>query len=553
MQLERLAIQLRPRRPWAAIDLGFRMAATWWRPLWGVWLLVYVPLGLALCVALPGQPLAAALLMWWLKPLFDRFVLHGLGEAVFGGAPGVASTLSAWRAILGPGLFAALTWRRFGMSRSFVLPVTLLERQTGAAAAARRRVLGRRLAGHAVWLTLVCMHFEAVVHLGASFLVNVLLAPGEEPIGAIVSAEFDPDAPWWTLQDTLLYLLSVSLIEPFYVAGGFALYLNRRVLLEGWDVELSLRRLAARWSAAAGLGRAALLALALACSLATPLPVRAQAAPAADPCAAAAPAGRPPPLARVADGKADAQSRPKSTASRAEAEREAAGTALAQAPLDTPARRAIVAVLEDPLFGRCERNAHWEFRLGGDEEADAVEGDPEAFADFIDLLAELWQLVMWIALAVGVVVIAVFVARQWAARGRGDATAEAPPTVLFGLAIAPDSLPPDIGASALALLAAGQAREALSLVYRGALSRLVHARGLRVARGATEGEVAQAARPRLVEDGAAWFERLLAQWIAVAYAGRAADVDAVRALCLDFERHFGTAAAAPAAAAQAAP
>ena len=551
MQLERLAIQLRPRGAWAAIDLGFRMAATWWRPLWGVWLLVYVPLGLALCVALPGQPLAAALLMWWLKPLFDRFVLHGLGEAVFGGAPGVASTLSAWRAILGPGLFAALTWRRFGMSRSFVLPVTLLERQTGAAAAARRKVLGRRLAGHAVWLTLVCMHFEAVVHLGASFLVNVLLAPGEEPIGAIVSAEFDPDAPWWTLQDTLLYLLSVSLIEPFYVAGGFALYLNRRVLLEGWDVELSLRRLAARWSAAAGLGRAALLALALACSLAVRPPVRAQDSPAADPCAAAAPAARTPPPASAADAEAGTQR--KSTANRSESERAAAGTTLAQAPLDTPARRAIVAVLSDPVFGRCESKAHWEFRLDGDEEAAAEEEDPGAFADFIGLLAELWQVFMWIALAVGIVVIAVFVARQWAARGRGDTTAEAPPAVLFGLAIAPDSLPPDIGASALALLAAGQAREALSLVYRGALSRLVHARGLRVARGATEGEVAQEARPRLVEDGAAWFERLLAQWIAVAYAGRAADVDAVRALCLDFERHFGAAATVPAAAPQAVP
>ena len=37
------------------------------------------------------RPLAAALLMWGLKPLFDRFVLHGLGEAVFGGAPGVYS------------------------------------------------------------------------------------------------------------------------------------------------------------------------------------------------------------------------------------------------------------------------------------------------------------------------------------------------------------------------------------------------------------------------------------------------------------------------------
>ncbi len=30
-------------------------------------------------------------------------------------------------------------------------------------------------------------------------------------------------------------------VEPFYVAAGFAMYLNRRVELEAWDVEQELR------------------------------------------------------------------------------------------------------------------------------------------------------------------------------------------------------------------------------------------------------------------------------------------------------------------------
>ena len=47
--------------------------------------------------------------------------------------------------------------------------------------------------------------------------------------------------------DTQIRSLAMSLIAPFYVAGGFALYLNRRSELEGWDIEICLRRLLARW------------------------------------------------------------------------------------------------------------------------------------------------------------------------------------------------------------------------------------------------------------------------------------------------------------------
>jgi hypothetical protein len=40
----------------------------------------------------------------------------------------------------------------------------------------------------------------------------------------------------------LVYLLVVGLLEPFYVAAGFAMYLNRRVELEAWDIEQEFRR-----------------------------------------------------------------------------------------------------------------------------------------------------------------------------------------------------------------------------------------------------------------------------------------------------------------------
>jgi hypothetical protein len=38
------------------------------------------------------------------------------------------------------------------------------------------------------------------------------------------------------------YAMAVLFVEPFYVAAGFALYLNRRAELEAWDIEQEFRR-----------------------------------------------------------------------------------------------------------------------------------------------------------------------------------------------------------------------------------------------------------------------------------------------------------------------
>jgi hypothetical protein len=41
---------------------------------------------------------------------------------------------------------------------------------------------------------------------------------------------------------TLAYAITIGFLEPFYVASGFALYLNRRAELEAWDIEQEFRR-----------------------------------------------------------------------------------------------------------------------------------------------------------------------------------------------------------------------------------------------------------------------------------------------------------------------
>jgi hypothetical protein len=44
------------------------------------------------------------------------------------------------------------------------------------------------------------------------------------------------------IANTAAYALAVFFLEPFYVAAGFAMYLNRRAELEAWDIEQEFRR-----------------------------------------------------------------------------------------------------------------------------------------------------------------------------------------------------------------------------------------------------------------------------------------------------------------------
>ena len=44
------------------------------------------------------------------------------------------------------------------------------------------------------------------------------------------------------LVGSIAYVVVVLFLEPFYVAAGFAMYLNRRAELEAWDIEQEFRR-----------------------------------------------------------------------------------------------------------------------------------------------------------------------------------------------------------------------------------------------------------------------------------------------------------------------
>lgn len=491
MEIERLALRLRPREPWEAMDLGAVMLRAWWRRIWPAWLAVYGGAALILALALPNRPTLVVLLLWWLKPLFDRAVLHVLGGAVFGAAPALGTALRTLPRALLPGALASVTLYRFDLARSFNLPVWHLERLTGRAARARARALHRRARGHAVWLTVACLHFEAVMVLSLYGLFD-LLTPGAYDLDIGLGTLFTgaaETAAWKQWVGNLFYVIAVSVIEPFYVAAGFSLYLNRRTQLEAWDIELELRRLASRATSMRAPAAALAAAFALVCASLI-------AAPTVD----------------------------------------AAETA-ARSP-----REVIQEVLKEPAFSeyRDVRRLRYTGRgLGLDADREDRPRLGPGWENFGELMAEILRALLWIVVAIAAAAGFYCAARHVRVWDRRGHTAAPAPEALFGFDIRPQSLPADVRAAALSLVEQGRVRGALSLLYRGALSTVVHRDRITLAPGDTEGDCLRVVSAHCAADTARYFSRLVRHWQRTAYGGELPDELVVRTLCDEWLPCFG--------------
>jgi hypothetical protein len=122
------------------------------------------------------------------------------------------------------------------------------------------------------------------------------------------------------------------------------------------------------------------------------------------------------------------------------------------------------------------------------------------------------------------------------------------------LDVRPESLPDDIGAAAWVLWRAGQEKAALSLLYRGALSRLIHRHGVPIQASSTEGECLALASGHVSPAAQRYLTQVVRAWEANSYGARALSAAMGEALCggfatrLDAAPAAGDAAAAPGAA-----
>jgi hypothetical protein len=99
--------------------------------------------------------------------------------------------------------------------------------------------LRRRKSGAALLLTTAFSVAESSLAFAVVSLLVWFAPPESAP--DFVTLLFEGSAVLdWTF--FVAYALVVAFLEPFYVAAGFAMYLNRRAELEAWDLEQELRR-----------------------------------------------------------------------------------------------------------------------------------------------------------------------------------------------------------------------------------------------------------------------------------------------------------------------
>jgi hypothetical protein len=239
VQIDALSLRLRPRTPIEAADLGHRLLQANARSVYLTYAAVALPVMTAALATFEFATWLPGLLIWWAKPWLDRSILFVLSQAAFGHR---ASPRDLWRQrrqYWGRRFLYSWTVRRLSPWRSLTEPVYTLEGLPLSQARRRARQLRRRQIGGALMLTHTFVGIELALQLAILSLVFWFAPPGAVPD---VSVFFEGLASETTLLMTVTYAGVVFFLEPFYVAAGFAMYLNRRAELEAWDIEQEFRR-----------------------------------------------------------------------------------------------------------------------------------------------------------------------------------------------------------------------------------------------------------------------------------------------------------------------
>ncbi len=308
----------------------------------------------------------------------------------------------------------------------------------------------------------------------------------------------------------LLSYLAISVVAPFYVACGFCLYINRRTLLEGWDIELVFKNLAQR-TGKIRTPVASLVGLALLATISgfVPQPVAAQ-----------------------------------------QEFVEASAPELPPTPYNpTASRKAIIEILEGDVFNNIVTEEQWQLI---DDEDDSDQEDfsllsPE-WSAFISrlatVIAQSAEVILWgLILTLIVFLILRYRSIPLPALNQNSRLHPEAPETLFGLDVRKDSLPNDPVAQAQALWQQGHQREAYSLLYRGAIADLLHTEQLPLSTSFTEGECVTFLHQHanVSPEKVSLFSRLTDQWVRLAYGHQLPSAEDFTSLCSIWKQYFAAA------------
>jgi hypothetical protein len=533
VNLDKVAARLRARTPYEAMDLGIALARRFWKPLILGWLVCTLPLvvGAGVVMAMTDFFWLPLLAIWWLKPLYDRVALFVLSRAFFGDVPELDRTvdysLKSWRSL---SALADLTWRRFSPQRAVSMPVRELERLGGSQLRERLKVLLRRdVRGPALWLMFVCLSVEVMLIIAAVVTIGITV-PDSFDLDIFhqldLLFELDIHAPITEVVALALYYAAMSVVEVLYVAASFGLYINRRVRLEGWDIEIVFRRLAHKLSQgrSAVANVAAALLVVLVGVVGLPSPSLAQ-------------QGDPGQLPQRVPEHAPRRGLDGELHYPEDAEEESQDENERAYEVSEDPQQAVDEILEAPEFGSTSTEETWQLRddIFGDKERDTRQ--LEGVAATIAMVA---KVLLWIAAAAAIGFAVVFFWRRsqpsQPSGPRGPDITDAVTTIEAEPEQKQVTLPANLIEAAVARWEAGEYTQSLSMLYRGTIRGLAVGYGIEIDPSQTAREcadkVAGAGGP------GEYVAQLAAAWTATVYADRRPTDEHVRELFARWRQHF---------------
>lgn len=542
--LEKISARIAPRNAWQAMDLGVRIYQTWWKPLTLIWLAVTLaPLLLLLSLTGIDHALWGCLAWWWLKPLWERPLLEYCARALFSDAPTIKQLLRELPRHTLSGITPWLFLRRLDPARGMHLAVTQLEKQRGASYQVRVRNLSLGINDHGASLTMIMLLIEQLITVGIIMLI-AMLAPDQYYLREMGWVLDDSNQALWFIIGA--WYLATTLCEPLYICCSFALYLNKRTWLEGWDLEIGMRQIGEKRRARRSqLGATLLFLFAFGFS-------------------------------QLPNNAIAEQLPPVSEAPTTE---------------ELSAQQRTIKILASPQFMPMEINESWRFKdlFGSDDDTEENSNDENASAfwerifdwiatlfdgsdkdaekkDSSDVelptLAEIFRFAIWVIVASLAIWVAMN-ARRWLTLIERKQRYRPRATHVAGLDIRPESLPDDVAAHALTALDLGNRRDALSLLYRATLSKLLSSIDTDLAPGATESECLRSLQTALQKKlpqapqtinttsaeqpplhsannhpGFAFLKTLTPLWISTAWAHRPPEQEEIRALALQWRQLF---------------
>ncbi|MDR1803133.1 MAG: hypothetical protein LBQ94_05945 [Treponema sp.] len=235
---------LRRRSVWEAADSGILL----WRSNFACLMLFFaVPvLIVASCLCFLPENLffLSSLILWWLKPLFDRLALHVISVRFFASPEDSPFGVPAARRIkeLSRGLWGTfhralpgdLLWRRFNPGRAAYTAVRVLERVDKKRFQQRKRALVSGGLGFCTPMGVFCFILEGMLLFG-ELLFAILISEVLFPANSLL---MQTDTTVLSFFIFAAFCFNYVLVESLYVCMSFGLYINSRVELEGWDLQL---------------------------------------------------------------------------------------------------------------------------------------------------------------------------------------------------------------------------------------------------------------------------------------------------------------------------